>query len=174
MAPSNRSKDFIDTLKSLIAFLQTIWGLLAGISLFFPLSNDFVRVIPLEKIDGGEIYGGLAYISPDMVTVVSTVIVFFVMFQVISRRNDMGASKRRTIQHEAISDAVIALVAFVVYLFLYVPVAQYLNEHLIEYYFLRVSLRLLCDISMLLAYSILFARTTKAFMLLGMIEFMAL
>jgi hypothetical protein len=171
--PSNNNKTFIEELKNLIGFLQTIWGVLAGISLFFPLSNNLVKVVPLAKINGGEIYGGLAYLSPDTVTVVSTIIVIFIMFQVISHRHDIEVSQRRKIQHKANVSAVIAILAFIAYLLLYMPVAQWLNGYSWEnLYYLKVFSRLLCDIGMLLVYSLMFASTTRAFMLLGMIEFL--
>ncbi len=39
---------FLEELRDFLAFLRSLWGLLAGISVLFPLSNVLFSVIPLE------------------------------------------------------------------------------------------------------------------------------
>ena len=51
MSTLNKGAEFIKTLREFIAFLQSLWGILAGISVFFPLSNALTKTIPLGYIE---------------------------------------------------------------------------------------------------------------------------
>ena len=47
---SNRGVTFLKELKDFIAFLQNLRGILAGISVFFPLSNVLIKLIPMKSM----------------------------------------------------------------------------------------------------------------------------
>jgi|LGOV01.1.fsa_nt_gb hypothetical protein len=62
MGTLNKETEFIKTLREFIAFLQSLWGILAGISIFFPLSNDLIKLIPLRRLHDDPA-GALGYLS---------------------------------------------------------------------------------------------------------------
>jgi uncharacterized membrane protein len=70
-------------LKEFISFLQTLWGTLAGVSVLFPLSNAFIKTIPLGEWPDE---GALRHFSPEQVTVVTMLICLFVIFHIFSKR----------------------------------------------------------------------------------------
>ena len=37
------------TLKDFVGFIQTIWGILAGITAFFPLFSSFIHIVPAPQ-----------------------------------------------------------------------------------------------------------------------------
>jgi ketopantoate reductase len=47
MNPPESKKGYLEELTEFLTFLQNLWGILAGLSVFFPLSNILLRVIPL-------------------------------------------------------------------------------------------------------------------------------
>ncbi len=64
--------DFLIELKEFLNFLRKLWGMLASISVFFPLSNVFVRFIPLKTY--GEEGGVYEHLSPPLITTITTIV----------------------------------------------------------------------------------------------------
>jgi hypothetical protein len=91
-----KGQAFLDELREFLEFLRSLWGLLAGISLFFPLSNVVIGVIPIE--DGGNPFQNL---SPAVVVTLSTLTCIFLTFATFGRRNQFailrggGATRHR-------------------------------------------------------------------------------
>ena len=46
-----KGKEFLQELREFLAFLASLWGLLAAVSVFFPLSNLLTKVVPLGDQD---------------------------------------------------------------------------------------------------------------------------
>ena len=165
--PSDQSAKFIQEFRDFTTFLRSLWGMLTGISIFFPLSNVFMQIIPLGTFDNG---GVLVWFSARLFTTFATVASLFLILWTFGQRNHFQSTRKRaTIQKQAWASFVFGLLALVVYL--------------TAYYFLAVSAydvlgwesadvrRLLGEVPLLLVYGIFFSLLTRAFVLLGMIEF---
>jgi succinate dehydrogenase hydrophobic anchor subunit len=167
---TNKGSEFIKVFKDFIVFLQSLWGILAGISVFFPLSNVLSKVIPLGNFyDEPPGSGAFEYFSPEMVTAIATLITVFVILSTFNRRHKFEAQKVSLIKGQAWLSFVIGLLSLILYLVLNFGIYG------LVYGPLDISggdpRRLIGDIMLLLSYSAFFALMTKAFMLLGMIEF---
>lgn len=81
---------FLQELREFLQFLRSLWGILAGISILFPLSNAFFAVIPLA---GGQ--RPLQNLSPNVVTVVTMVTCIFLTFATFGRRDRFTDAARR-------------------------------------------------------------------------------
>lgn len=174
MNPTNQGKTVLEDFRAFLSFLQSLWGILTSISVLFPLSNAFTEVIPLGKY--GE-DGGLVYFSPHLVTAVATLTALFTILWTFGQRYKIRAHREsRLITRKAWFSFAIGLLALVIYL-----VVNLLAEGAIWYVLFewtqgelrRTICELVADIALLLSYSAFFALMTRAFMLLGMIEFFA-
>lgn len=83
-------QSFLDELRDFLAFLSSLWGLLAGISVLFPLSNVLVSIIPIEG--GGQPFQDL---DPSIVTTLTTLSCIFTTFATFGRRNQFAEPERR-------------------------------------------------------------------------------
>jgi hypothetical protein len=171
MSNSNKGKAFLEEFRDFIAFLQSLWGMLAGISVFFPLSNVLSKVIPLGNIyDEPPGSGAFQYFSPDLVTAVATLITLFVILSTFGRRHKYRAQKE---MHLIRRHAWLSFAVGLLFLILYLVV----NFGIYDLFYGPWEIwggdprRLIGDIILLLSYSAFFALMTRAFMLLGMIEF---
>ena len=168
------NSNFLRELKALFSFLQSLWGSLSGVSLFFPLSNDLFQVIPLAEMteqNWGE-GGALLFLSPKFITGMTTLIIIFILLKTISRRYELKTIPRIIIQQQASMSFGIAIAALIVYLLLVYSVSPWIDaEAFPQIYYLRRLMKILNDIFLLGFYSSFFALITKAFTLLGMREF---
>jgi hypothetical protein len=167
MNESNGQSSFLDEFKNFIGFLQNLWALLAGVSVLFPFSNVFAQIIPLSQWSEG----GLVYFSPQLVTAISTVACLFVIFWSFGQRHRFARqSIRRSTQKQAGFSFAFGIVALFVYLVLHYAVVN-------NFYFDVLgwesgdSKRVFGDVLLLLAYSAFFVFVTRAFMLLGLMEY---
>lgn len=168
MSPSNKRTTFLEEFKNFIAFLQNLWGLLAGISVVFPLSNVFIKIFPLKAY--GEEGGVFEHLSPSLITAVTTLITLFVILGLFSNRDTFKEKqKRQGIQRQAWISFVIGILAIVIYLVIHTMYLQYAWEP--WGWGSGDPRKLFAEIPLLVAYSAFFALITRAFMLLGMIEF---
>jgi hypothetical protein len=83
-------QSFLQELREFLAFLRSLWGLLAGISVLFPLSNVLLSVIPIEG--GGNPFQNL---SPDVVTALTMLTCIFLTFAAFGRRQRFANAARR-------------------------------------------------------------------------------
>lgn len=106
----------ITEFKEFISFLQTLWGILAGVSVLFPLSNALMKIIPLGESPEE---GVLKYFSPEQVTVVTMLICLFVMFHIFSKRRLMKAEwekdQERQLQQKSVNSFFLGILALLVY-----------------------------------------------------------
>ena len=81
---------FLDELRDFLGFLRSLWGLLAGVSVLFPLSNVLTAVIPISK--NGDPFQEL---SPATLTTWTTLSCIFITFATFGRRTQFGDPSRR-------------------------------------------------------------------------------
>jgi len=158
----------IDEFKQFTKFLQNLWGILAGISVLFPLSNLLLRLIPLKTFDYQE--GVLVWISPGLFTTLTTLVSLFLVLWIFGQRQNFKSKRGRVgIRRQARISFVIGFTALVGYL--------------IVYYFLLSSAytvlgwvngdirHLIGEVPLLILYVAFFTLVTRAFMFLGMGEY---
>ena len=167
MATSNQGTTFLKEFKDFTTFLQNLWGILAGISVLFPLSNALALLIPLETFDKE---GALVWFSPALFTTLATLVSLFLILWTFGQRRKFqsprGISRS---QRQAWLSFAIGLAALIVYLAVY--------------YFILTSVydvlgwesadvrRLIGEVPLLILYAAFFALITRAFVLLGMGEY---
>ncbi len=162
MQTSPSGKGFLEELREFLQFLQSLWGLLAGISVLFPLSNVLVQVIPLRQFGDG---GGLWNFSPQLVTTITTLSALFVILSTFGQRHTFKASGTRPrIQRQAWLSFTFGLLSLVVYLAVNALLVRAVLGG-------GDPLWLLADTVLLLSYGAFFTLMTRAFELLAMMEY---
>jgi hypothetical protein len=79
MAAQPDQRNLADELRALIDYLGSLWSILGSISVFFPLSNQLLRAVPLSpKV--------LVAVSPNLVTLIASVFTIFVVFDTFVQR----------------------------------------------------------------------------------------
>ena len=163
------SSSFLEEFKQFLKFLQNLWGILAGVSMLFPLSNALAQAIPLAKWD----QGGLAYFAPNLITLVSSLTCLFLILWTFGQRYQLKHQARMRLQRQAWRSFVPGLLSLVLYLMLYYAVQA-------DFYFRVLGWesddlrRILGDVILLMTYCAFFAMITRAFVLLGLVEFLRL
>ena len=167
MSTSSAEPSFIEEFRKFIEFLGNLWGVLAGISVFFPLSNVLVQAIPLAQKNEG----ALAYLSPQLVTAISTVACVFVVFWSFAQRRQITTiRKRRPVQKQAVFSFAIGLASLIVYLGVHFAAKSGLYFR--TFGWLSEDPRwILSDIVLLLMYTAFFVLVTRAFVILGVLEY---
>lgn len=155
-------------LQSFLTFLGSLWGLLAGISVFFPLSNVLLELIPMRRY--GEDAGVYNHIPPALIVALATVVTLFVLLSMFVGRARLRSPQvaRAAVRKAAMSFAfgIAALVAYLV-----------LHQVYLEYAWARWSWgsddprKLLVEVPLTLAFVAFFSLVTRAFALLGMVEY---
>ncbi len=163
----NRGTTFLKELKAFPAFLQSLWGILAGISVFFPLSNVLIKLIPMKSMFEDGVF---VHLSPPLITAIATIVTLFVILWTFGKRHQLNVKKqlKQIVRQAWISFGAGSL-----------SLVSYLVIYFLTYYLAWESWgwfsddprRLLVEIPLLITYSIFFALITRAFMLLGMSEF---
>ena len=169
MSNSKKGTAFLEEFRDFIAFLQSLWGILAGISVLFPLSNAITELIPLRRIHDDPA-GALGYLSPELVTSIATLTTLFVILLTFNNRNEFKAlKKKRLIQRQAWLSFAFGLFALILYFVVYFGIYPLYYEPC------GITCGdpqwLIGDFALLLSYSAFFALVTRAFMFLGMIEY---
>ncbi|MDY6857128.1 MAG: hypothetical protein SWO11_20990 [Thermodesulfobacteriota bacterium] len=119
MKNSNKGTAFLVEFKDFTAFLQSLWGILAGISVLFPLSNVLIKLIPLRHLHDDP-SGALGYLSPGLITPVATLITLFIILLTFGNRHQFKALKeRRFIQRKAWLSLAFGLLAMIFYFAVY-------------------------------------------------------
>lgn len=166
MSAGRPSAAFLGEFKDFLVFLGSLWGLLAGISVFFPLSNTLLGVIPMKAYDADGVFDQL---SPALITTVTTVVTLFVILWTFANRDRLqAAGRRQALRHAWISmgTSLLALVAYLV-----------IHQVYREYAYDRWGWgsgdprKLFAEIPLFCAYGIFFSLLTRAFVLVGMLEF---
>ena len=167
MSVPDRGTSFLEEFKQFLTFLQNLWGLLAGVSVLFPLSNVLVRVIPLQSLDHD---GAFAKLTPSLVTTVATITTLFLVLWTFSHRGRFkGKARRRVVQRQAMLSFGAGLASLVLYI---VGYTVKLTDAYVRWGWESQDPRhLMAEVPLLIAYVAAFALVTRAFLLLAMTEF---
>jgi hypothetical protein len=164
---SKQGNAFLKEFKDFTVFLRNLWGILAGISVLFPLSNVLMQIIPLETLDHD---GALVWFSARLFTTVATIVSLFLILWTFGQRHHFqSARKTIRIQKQAWISFGVGLAALITYLSTYYFIAT--SAYDVLGWESADARRLLGEVFLLLVYSTFFALLTRAFVLLGMIEF---
>jgi uncharacterized membrane protein len=164
---SKKGTLFLKEFKDFITFLQNLWGILAGISILFPLSNVLLKLIPLKTFNEDGVYN---HLSPSLITTIATVVSLFVILWTFSSRNTFKKQREISeIQKKAFISFVIGIMVLIIYLVIYIVTSEYAWS--VWGWGTDDPRKLFAEVPLLITYSSFFALTTRAFMLLGMIEF---
>jgi hypothetical protein len=153
----------LDELREFLGFLASLWGLLASISLFFPLSNLLTEVVPIDSHEKP-----FVHLSPGLVVVVSTLTCIFLTFATFGRRAEFADSQRRT---RYARSARLSFVAALVLLAFYVLLPDSLHEELVAGTNSPTGGIAVSDAICGALYVASFALITRAFLLLAMLEY---
>ena len=174
MALTNNGTAFLNQFKDFISFLKNLWGILAGISVIFPLSNVLIKVIPLQKWEGDAGTGALYNYSPSLVSVVASLIALFIILWTFIQRSKIKMMKSNFILRKAGLLFLFGIFALIIYLLVYSLISDY------EIFWTWFSWesddprRLIGDVVLLVFYCLFFAAMTRTFILLGLSEFLSL
>jgi hypothetical protein len=158
---------YLAELRAFLDFLKNLWGLLAGVSVFFPLSNILLGAIPMRAYVDDGVFDQLA---PALITTLATVVVLFVVLVTfIGRRRFAAAAQRRRILRDAWVSFGVSMLSLLGYLVIHTVYREYAWEP--WGWGSGDPRKLLAEIPLLITYGIFFALLTRAFMLLGMIEY---
>jgi hypothetical protein len=161
-----RGAGFLEEFREFLTFVGTLWGLLAGISVFFPLSSVFLNVIPLGSYGEDGVFNIL---SPHLVTVVATVVTLFVVLSTFGRRDAFKVLGRRKVRRRAWFSMGVGLAALMIYMATHQTYGEY--AYSVFGFGSDDPRKLLFEMPLLIAYTAFFSLLARAFMLLGMVEF---
>jgi hypothetical protein len=170
MKASSNGRNFLKEFREFIKFLQSLWGILAGLSVLFPLSNVFAKVIPFGVFGYG---GEFVLFTPALVTSIATLTSLFLILWTFGQRHTFqDPAQRPFIQRQAGVSFGIGLFALVVYIAGYFAMQRGLYgpyEGSLSYYLEQLA----GDVLLLTSYCGFFAFMTRAFELLAMMEYFA-
>jgi hypothetical protein len=168
MGETERGASVLGELRAFVAFLGNLWGVLAGISVFFPLSNVLVKVIPLGRY--GEEGGVYDLLPPPLVTGVATVVTLFVILSTFAHRTALKTDSAATgIERRAWLSFVGGLLALTAYLIIHTVYGEYAWS--VWGWGSGDPRKLLAEVPLLATYCAWFSLITRAFVLLAMREF---
>ncbi len=168
-------KSYIETIKEFLAFLQTLWGMLAGISIFFPLSNSLLNAIPMCAYKVTEKTGcPFDILSPNLITTIATVVTLFVILVTFTGRDQFrDSSKKPAMIRNAWLSFGVGILSLLTYIVVYYIYDECCWEcaWVVLHYGSEDPRKLFFEIPLLITYVTFFSLFTRAFMILGMIEF---
>jgi hypothetical protein len=160
--------EFLKEFQAFITFLQNLWGLLAGVSVFFPFSNLLLEAVPLQAY--GEEGGVYNLLSPALITTATTIVTLFVLLSAfLSRGRLRGKNSRQATVRNAWVSFAVSLLFLLTYMSLYQVYAEYAWAK--WGWGSGDPRKLFMEVPLLISYAAFFSLLTRAFVLLGMIEF---
>jgi DMSO/TMAO reductase YedYZ heme-binding membrane subunit len=158
-----RAKPFLLQLRELLTFLGNLWGLLAGISVLFPLSASLFELIPLGEKVAVARYFGFVRLPKGLPPVLATVVTLFLLLQMFAARATVRQMLRKDVLALAGFSFFLGVLSLVGYMLLYVQYhsPDVLNSTLIQ------------EFGLLFLYCGFFALITLAFTSIGLYEFLA-
>lgn len=167
MVTRRDSDDPIAEFRDFVAFLSSLWGSLAGLSVVFPLSNVLANVIPLASSEDD---GAFVRLSPAVVTTVSTISVLFSILWLFGQRRELTTTAVIRQQRRA---ALVSFIAGLGLLAVYLVVYDVKLEHAYSSWGWESDAtgHLLVEVPLMAAYAGFFVLLTRGFVLLGLNEF---
>jgi hypothetical protein len=168
MSNADSENGYLEELKEFLTFLKNLWGLLAGVSVFFPLSNILLHAIPLRAY--GTEDGVFDQLAPSLITTIATVVTLFVVLVTFASRHQLqNPMKRKAMLRNAWLSFGAGLSSLLAYLIIHQVYREYAWEP--WGWGSGDPRKLLAEVPLLISYVLFFSLLTRAFMLLGMIEF---
>ena len=169
MNASPKEHPFLDEFSHFTRFWGSLWGILSGISVFFPLSNVLLKAIPLGYI-ADDSSGALEFLSPALITTLVTVATLFIIVQAFRQRHHLRTSKQKdAMQRQAWISFAFGILVLLLYLVTTSGCIQPSTRPLDIWS--GAPRRLIGDFLLLIFYGIFFSLLTRAFVLLGMVEY---
>lgn len=168
MNSSESNKGYLEELKEFLAFLKKLWGILASISVFFPFSNIFLNAIPLRAYGTDD--GAFDQLSPYLITTIATVVTLFVVIGTFADRSRFQNPRNRPV---LLRNAWLSLGTGILSLLTYLILHQAYWRYAWEPWGWGSGdpRKLFAEIPLLITYVLFFSLLTRAFTMLGMIEF---
>jgi hypothetical protein len=168
MSASPETSDVLHEFKEFVEFLQHLWAILAGVSVLFPLSNTFVGIIPLAQWSDG----GLTYLSPALVSGCATLGCLFTVLWTFGQREAMRAPRAwNSLPRQAVRSLALGSVGLLVYLAGHYAIRD-------DFYFRVLGWesndlrRITGDLVLVIGYGGFFVFVTRAFLALGLREYL--
>ena len=159
---------YLNELEEFLTFLKNLWGILAGISVFFPLSNVLLNAIPMRAYGVDD--GVFDQLAPNLINTIATVTTLFVILVTFTGRDQFqDANKRGAMLRNAWLSFGIGILSLIIYLVIHQAYREYAWEP--WGWGSGDPRKLFAEIPLLITYVIFFSLMTRAFMLLGMIEY---
>ena len=159
-----------------LGFMASTYGMLAGITLFFPLFNQFIEIVPIgySKFVFNGSSDGPSRDFPFLNVTLTTIILVFYIFYIFTDLEGIKALEAKKLRSIAFRSFIIWFFSYFIYLFVYVSLIQHdiLNfvqspgDLVYKYYYIFFNF------FMLFLYILIFFSITRAFLYLGLIEFL--
>jgi hypothetical protein len=156
---SAHGQAFLDELRSFFDFLQSLWGKLAGVSVFFPLFNVRFAVIPMQPL---EQEGAFHLIPTWLITALATVLALFAVLSTFTHRKPLTEITRK---------AWISFTAGMLVLIGYLILHQ-VKLNLFDIWGVESGhpVHLALEMPLMVLYALFFGLMTRAFVLFGLRE----
>ena len=166
MTPRDPANLYLGQLKKFLKFLSNLWGILGGISVFFPLSNSLLKGgLPLEMWDEG----GLAFLPPELITMITTLVAVFTIFWTYGQRDRLKRNKNH-VRRVACFSFVFGLISLTLFIVVYTLMKNDFHYSVMGWTSDDFR-RLFFDLILLVLYAGFFGLMTRAFMLLASVEY---
>lgn len=167
MTARDSGSTYLDELRRFLAFLNSLWGILGGISVFFPLSNALIEGgIPLAMWDEG----ALAFLRPELINTVTTLVVVFVVFWTYGQRDRVIVQDAPRVRRAAVWSFALGLVSLILYMIVYALMKNDFHYNVMGWNSDDLR-RLIFDVVLLMLYVGFFSWVTRAFLLLATSEY---
>ncbi|HEX6558753.1 MAG TPA: hypothetical protein VF021_04805 [Longimicrobiales bacterium] len=158
----------LSELQSFAEFLKSMWSILAGLSAVFPLSNLLIDAVPVKSWPDG----GFTYLPGGVISAVATICCVFVVFWTFGQRALASSWTRTFVHRRAWRSFVLGVAALVSYLAVYLAITNDFYWSVLGWQSSDLR-RMLGDVLLLLLYATSFALVTRAFIILGLFEFVS-
>jgi hypothetical protein len=164
---ASQEQPSLSELRDFIRFLQHLWAALAGISVFFPLSNSLAKIIPLGQWDEG----GFVFMETGFVSAIATLACVFMVLWLFTQRAEMRVRKNwDTLPEQAMRSFAFGVGSLILYWMGQEAIVQ--NIHTVFGLESGDAVRIVGDVLLLLVYGGFFVLVTRAFLLLGLREYL--
>lgn len=151
-------------IQAVIAYLSSLWGLVSGLSLLFPLSNVLLQAVPNSVFV--ELQPKTA-LTPALLTTLATIFSLFSILLVVSGRRESRSfsDNLRRLRGFAVAVFSIAVLLLLFYIAMY-------DEFRLHYEKITISTRGNMELFAFFGYPLIFASFTAAFTALGLREYL--
>jgi hypothetical protein len=161
--------DFVEELQAYVTFLGSLWGILGSISVLFPLSNTFFRILPIAP-PAETPWLGPKLLDPPLISAFATLACLYVIFYSFGQRTELQGGNRTGIQSRASRSFGIGILSVFLYLADFYVVPNFVQEGALIPP--TDPVLFVYDLTLVVFYSGFFVFLTRAFVLLGLLEYL--